>query len=749
MRRLSVIFRMPYALLLVLLPALALRLALWSQPLHQPANDEVEYITVAYDLLAGRGWEFYTSYHWLRAPLYPLWLAGSLWLARGNLYLAALPNLLLSVVNVYLIYRLTRELILAFQPPTPTAQRTVHTAALLAALGAALLFTFNTFAGLYMSETLFTFCFTATLVALIRWKRQSAERRAQSAERRAQKRGLLVPAGILMGMAILTRSLPLLFMPVVLLWIMLPPGGTTDGEAQPVTVRQRIAGLFRRNTLLNALIFGVAVALPIAPWTLRNCLAYEQCVLVETGLSYNLWAFNEPREDQATIFRTLEQIPDPTVRAAEATERGLERLREDPAILLRKLWPNWVHLWRVKIIQDRFLLADYSSDPPPLVFLASLLLDDLLYVVILVAGVIGISRALAQRQLVALLPALWIAYVIAITLLTHGEARYRHFVFPVLLPFAALQITHLRTQFAGTKQPPAFIPRLPAPLLVGLLLYTFVISYPWQWAVEGAARSTHRLVGNIALSRGDLDAAAAAYQRALAADSTPDGWIALGDVRRRQGDPAGAEVAYRRAWRNELDHIAASARLGDLLREQGRDAAAREAFIGRYVDEQDVVDWSWTYLDPVPTARIEVGEGLDFGYVGGVYPAEFLQDARVRWTTGHARFRLALPAATASIDQPVLLQVRLAAPRPDNTPVRVQICVADSCRPVTLDAGWQRITLRLPPANTTRRVVELHSPTFTAPDGRELGVLVDWVALDRGVPVSKETRTRTSASVPQ
>jgi tetratricopeptide (TPR) repeat protein len=733
MRRLSVIFRMPYALLLVLLLALGLRLALWSQPLHQPANDEVEYVTVAYDLLAGRGWEFYTSYHWLRAPLYPLWLAGSLWLARGNLYLAALPNLLLSVANVYLIYRLTREVLLAFQPPPPTAQRAGYSAPLLAALGAALLFTFNTFASLYMSETLFTFCFTAALVALIHWKRQSAERRTQ-------KRRLLVLAGVLMGMTILTRSLPLLFMPVVLLWMLLTPGGTTAGEAQPVTVRQHIAGLFRRNALLNALIFGVAVALPIAPWTLRNCLAYEQCVLVETGLSYNLWAFNEPHEDQATIFRTLEQIPDPTVRAAEATERGLERLREDPAILLRKLWPNWVHLWRVKIIQDRFLLADYSSDPPPLVFLGSLLLDDLLYVVILVAGVVGICRALAQRHLVALLLALWIAYVIAITLLTHGESRYRHFVFPVLLPFAALQMTHFRTQFAGTKQPLAFIPRLLAPLLVGLLLYTFVISYPWQWAVEGAARSSHRLVGNIALSRGDLDAAAAAYERALAADSTPDGWIALGDVRRQQGDLAGTEAAYRRAWRNELDHIAASARVGDLLREQGRDDAAREAFIGRYVDEQDVVDWSWTYLDPVPTARIDVGEGLDFGYVGGVYPAEFLQDTRARWTSGHARFRLALPAATTSIEQPVLLRMRLAAPRPDDAPVTVQVCVADACQPVTLDATWQHITLRLPPATTSRRVVELHSPTFAAPDGRELGVLVDWVALDWGVPVSTHIR---------
>ena len=52
-----------------LLLALGLRLLLWSAPPHLPANDEVEYITVARDLLAGRGWQFYEHYHWLRAPL--------------------------------------------------------------------------------------------------------------------------------------------------------------------------------------------------------------------------------------------------------------------------------------------------------------------------------------------------------------------------------------------------------------------------------------------------------------------------------------------------------------------------------------------------------------------------------------------------------------------------------------------------------------------------------------------------------
>src|ERR1044071_4807102 len=129
---------------LILLLALLLRLLLCPQPLHQPANDEAEYIAVARDLLAGRGWQFYEHYRWLRAPLYPLFLAGSLWLAGGDasassgqaLYRAALPNLVLGVVNIYLIYRLSLALV---------GREVARFAALLATL----LLTFATFASLY------------------------------------------------------------------------------------------------------------------------------------------------------------------------------------------------------------------------------------------------------------------------------------------------------------------------------------------------------------------------------------------------------------------------------------------------------------------------------------------------------------------------------------------------------------------------------------------------------------------------
>ncbi|MBC8078546.1 MAG: glycosyltransferase family 39 protein, partial [Chloroflexales bacterium] len=525
------------ALLAIVLLALALRLALWAQPPHQLANDEIEYVTVARDLLAGRGWQFYEHYHWLRAPLYPLFLAGSLWLAGGNLHAAALPNIALSAASVALAYTLAREL------------GGTRRAALLAALVAAALFTLATFASLYMAETLFGFLFAAGLLLLLRW-------------RRTGKLWALGLAGALLGLATLTRSAPLVFLPLVVLWIAFV---RIKGERQMVKGRQLVA-----TVLWPICLFTMTFCLVLLPWTLRNCAAYGRCILVETGLSYNLWAFNEPRASEETIFQTLESIPNPAARADYATAKGLERLREDPAIIARKLWPNWRDLLRVKPIEDRFILPTYYADPPPLVFLGALLLDDALYAVVLVAGIVGLWRLRDLRA--RLLCAAWVASFVATTLLTHGEGRYRHFLYPLLIPCAALALASARSSLIAHRS--SFIVRRVRSLilhpssfilygLLALVAYTIAIHYPWQYAIGGAARSADQLTGDVALWRGDAAGATSLYERAIAAAETPDSWLRLGLARNAAGDDAGALSAYRAASQLAPNYIAPHARRAD------------------------------------------------------------------------------------------------------------------------------------------------------------------------------------------
>jgi len=663
----------------LLLLALFLRFALWSQPPHQPANDEREYIAVAQDLLAGKGWVFYDHYRWLRAPLYPLFLAGSLWLTNGDWYLAAWPNIILSLANVYLIYLLTQALF----PRAPARPKV----ALLAALGAALLQTFSTFASLSMSETLFTFLFLTSLILLLR-------------EDQPLQRSFPGPsfsfAGILFGLACLTRSLPLAFLPLLMIW------------------------LARSKKGAKGLLFGILVGLTICPWTIRNCLAYQNCILVETGFSYNLWAFSEPKESLNAIHQTLERIPNPASRAEFATQKGLQRLREDATLLLRKVGPNWTYLWRVKPIEDRFLLASSYADPPSLVFLSGLIFDDLLYLCILLLGIGGLSQALGKEQTraKATLVTLWLSYVVGITLVTHGEGRYRHFLLPFLIPYAAwgakLGFERVRERnwpLRGLK------PLLWASPLLLLLFFTVATNYPWDWARRGALRSFSQLKGDSLNLLGKQEEALEAYKQALNGGRSNDAYLVVGDTYRKLGKMQEAEASYRTVLGREPLYIAASLKLGDLLREQGRKEEAREAFAGKHASEEALLTWSWQYLKALPPTRIDVGDGLDFGFVKGVYAGETIAGTKARWTKGEARFRLRLEGQKGSI-----VRVRLTAPRPQ----AARLCGAQECQELALGPKWRLVAILYPP--TEAGEITLQANPFEAEDGRRLGIVVDWLA---------------------
>ncbi len=730
-------------LLLTLLLALALRLLLWSAPLHLPANDEIEYIAVARDLLAGRGWQFYEHYHWLRAPLYPLWLAGSLWLAGGDpgapatLHRAALPNIALSVATVYLSYLLAREL---------AGRR----AARLAALIGAVLWTFATFASLYMAETLFTFCFTGALLCLVR-----AARRAEPSL------GLIALGGALFGLATLTRSITLLFLPFVALWLLAQAPGSTSREPPHRTgARLSLPG----SRLYPALIFVLAAALTIAPWTIRNYIAYGRAIPVETGLSYNLWAFNEPREDDDAIFRTLESIRNPAERSDYASAKGLARLREDPAILLRKLWPNWVAIWRVKPIEDRFLQENYYSDVPLPLFGAALLFDDALYLVVALAGLAGLallrgrepqsapgsgaggraedtrptrSKPAAARRLLGALRTpralliCWLLYAVGTMLLTHGEARYRHFLFPVLIPYAAWALVRTRRSaaLAGKQRPGArYAVRITRFLLLAALVGgTWLLYYPWGWAAQNLARGWYAQRAELAWALGDQAGALRLDERALDVRETLDGWLRLGDHARAAGDTQRALAAYRAARAIGADYIPTAAKTGDLLRAEGQPDAARAAFGKDSVAQQPLTDWSWRELRPPARETIAVGDGLDFGYVGGVYPAELLGGSATRWTNGEGQLRFG--AAPLAAPTTLLLRLRLAAPRPDGGAVAAQVCAAGQCQALVLGAGWRAYSLAFTLPAGAPLEFTIRSGTFAAPDGRRLGVMLGTAAI--------------------
>lgn len=95
----------------------------------------------------------------------------------------------------------------------------------------------------------------------------------------------------------------------------------------------------------------------------------------------------------------------------------------------------------------------------------------------------------------------------------------------------------------------------------------------------GADRpESHLALGNLAVARGDLDAAAAAFTRALAIDATfSEAAVNLSDVHRARGDEAGAEAVLRDALKRDPTAAGAHHALGlTLVRQHRLDEALAE-----------------------------------------------------------------------------------------------------------------------------------------------------------------------------
>jgi len=733
-------------LLVILLLALALRLWLWSRPDHPLANDETEYLPVARDLAHGRGFVFYDSYRWLRAPLYPLFLAFFLRIGGDNARVATLAQVLLSVATVYGFFLLARRLF---------PREAAGPAGLASALMAALLLPFATFPSLFMAETLFTLLFVAFLLAFLEILEAPPGRQWP----------WTIASGLLLGLAALTRAIALAFLPLAAAWLFLclwrnrgrhrdvpsqpgsghPLGGQAPGPIPADGPGKRL----RMGTRFALPLTGRQVGLPlllvltclaaIAPWSIRNAIVYKHFIPLDTGASYSLWAFYEPHETIDEINRQLEVIPNPADRQSYALQKWRERLREDPAIVLHRVPWTFRLLFRIKPIEDRFLPLPYQK-PSLAYFVLALLLDDGLYALITVASLLAFLFAPAGRG--KALALLWLLYNVALMLVLHGEARYRQLLFPAMIPYAGLALARGKQLVAAGKRGRVWRMATLSLLLLGWG-YCFLVYSPWDWTWLNLRRGFYQTLGRVDWVLGRREEALRAYTRAIQADRRDaEACYDLGLALERLGRLEEAARAYRWGWDRQANYLPCSTGLGNVLRRLGRLEEARVAFRGDHLAEWEVVSWAWDHLSVPPAGRVEVGEGLDYGYVSGVHSLEKIGGATFRWTTREARFRL-MPAGPGMFR----LRFRLAAPRPGQQtgPVPAEVWVGGE-----LLARWE-----IPPHwgiyETPAFSVEcaamlevvLKSATFvpqegdpSTPDSRSLGLQVDWAEIVMAVTES-------------
>ena len=679
-------------LLLISMVGLVLRLLVWHWREFQPlGGDEQEYLNQALILLRERD---YTELRFMRPPLYTLFLAGIIYLGDSLLQQLRFVQALLSAATIPFVYLLTLEVARWFSVPAK-AER----AALIAAALSALSFTLAANATELLSETLFLFGLTVTLWLLLWALRQGSWIAA-------------LLAGLGVGALCLVRSVALPLLPLGLLWLLFGSRG---------------------RRILPSIAFVVMALLIITPWSVRNYTTYGGLILIDTTGAENLWLDNDPMGREFVKAQLYAMGDDRLARQQLASRRGIEVIIADPERFASKAWRELRSFFALEQSDDMVRRPAIWVSPGET--WARLLLGDLNWLIIVLVGGYGLVRtpwiiANMQRRPLLLTPSglmtLWALYVLLTALIFHVELRYRLPLYPVLLPYAGLSL--------AAALPLARLRTILLSLLVPLVCLTLMLlhaAYPvlaWQlgWKHWHLARA------ELALIWGDPMSAWQAADTALSIDEDSAlARIALARAAAAAGNLLAAHEQLDAAIEALPDHAQSHVLRGDLRRAMGDSQGAQADLASEPTSRQDLQHWLWTRAVTPPPTRLDLGEGLDLGFVRGVH-AVATGETGIRWTTGHAQVRLAVPTDANE------LRLRIASGRPPAAdPVAIALSADGiSLGEFTIGSAWQevRVALERPPGALV--VIELRTPTFTprdidptSPDGRRLGVQLDWIEL--------------------
>jgi 4-amino-4-deoxy-L-arabinose transferase-like glycosyltransferase len=411
--------------LLALAPRLALALAFLSAPIS--VDDMYQYDMLARSLASGNGYRWYAradvevlrpymeAYYGFtlpveqvpiegyetvfRAPGYPTFLAG--------VYAAS------GLANRFAAARLAQAAIGALLAPL-TALLAVRLglarrAAILAG-GTVALYPILLFYPLALaSENLSTVLLLAGTIVLLK----AVDDRGAGAS---------ASAGLLLGLATLTRSTVVLFLPLgaAALWV------RTGSPAQGV-----------RRGWRNALVFALAACLVVVPWAIRNSLLLGRPAFVENSLGYNLFVSYHPEGNGGFAFNVAGiplRILDDDSRDRWSMGQAAGFIRADPARAALLVPRRLIYFWG---LEDREMLFFYSNGkfgaiPQPWLGLAYLLLI-LPLVITGLAAPFGLVLTPAHRRLMLGLVALGMLP----HLLILAEPRFHVPLVPFLVAYAA------------------------------------------------------------------------------------------------------------------------------------------------------------------------------------------------------------------------------------------------------------------------------------------------------------------------
>jgi 4-amino-4-deoxy-L-arabinose transferase-like glycosyltransferase len=224
-----------------------------------------------------------------------------------------------------------------------------------------------------------------------------------------------VAAGLLWGAAILTRETILYFLPVAAVWLFL--------RGHP-RARVQAAG------------FLVATLLVVAPWTYRNWLSFHAFIPVSTAGGQNLFQGNT-RIPRDVTYEMVDAVQGRVAQYHYATRMGLEAIRErQPWWLFEKLRDEMPKLWEADSLALVHIKRGAYGAVAPAAAVAVAVVVLVPYVAVLVFFGIGLVHLPRTRPAVLLI--VFFAYYNLVHVVTHGFARYRLPIMPVVFLIAGL-----------------------------------------------------------------------------------------------------------------------------------------------------------------------------------------------------------------------------------------------------------------------------------------------------------------------
>ncbi len=751
------------ALALPVLAALGLRLLVWWMlPYRGQISDEAEYLAAASWLADGRGFSFYKEWIWTRPPVYVLFLA-------AHIRIFGPENLVPIRISQALIGSLSVGLVMAWAGllAPPAVRRRVM---LLAGWATALSYGLATYSFLLLSETVFIALLLAGLVLLTAW---SAARRRVAPRGRSEP-ALLIAGGIALGLGALTRALLAGAMPLFAIWVL------WQGTHRQGTLRRSWW-----HGIGYTALFTAVVSATILPWSIYNSRFFGDhgLILIDTTGGYNAMLGAQaahleheariacaaatggrgfpgdgtcpaPKQrDERVLAETLYAIPEQAERQRVAYTTALRWIGENPGGFMRKIGRELLDLLMINYGGEERLRSGYTLGDVPIPHLLGLLLDDTLYMLAAPLAIAGLVRR--QGRAGKGLALSWLGYNLATGPLFFAINRFRLPLLPILFIYAACAMAEMRVPWTSRVRRRAAICGASALLL--LLLPSFVY---WPPILNSTDRSLlhntylglrSRIVagdcarGEAAIARGDIDAAQRFHDRANA--RMPLDCLALLQARIfDQSDQPDAALALLQSMRRRPERFLLE---GDIYRRSGDATRAVGAFVAPEAESANLTTWAWQHLDPPPTTRIDLGSGLDWGYIDGFYGREGVAEEpdNLRWTRGRARLRFVGVGTGAA----QTLRLRVAAPghsaapsitisRPAGCEAFQEGCLRTETGPI--GAEWQIVEVMLGPAPAGEDVVVgIESPIFVPGPGelkarqqareklRLLGVQIDWAEL--------------------